>query len=116
MHGVREELPQRRFMTTSGLSGYLLRPYITFQEDTMDFEQTLHDCGDSLEKFCALAESLAEEIDRAYADENEERCATLHYRFSRLCTRAQESLSPADFHRFRLKVDSLQKGNRPPVV
>jgi len=81
----------------------------------MDFESALKDCGNSLEKLYALAESLAKEIDRAYAEENEDRCAALHYRFTRLFTCAQESLSPADFHVFRLKVEALENGNRPPV-
>lgn len=81
----------------------------------MDFEQALHDCGDSPDQFYALAETLAEEIDRAYAEENENRCAELHYRYSRLYACAQAALSPADFHLFRLKVDSLQKWNRPPL-
>lgn len=81
----------------------------------MNFEQALHDCGDNPEQFYALAEILAEEIDRAYAEENEDRCAELHYRYSRLCACAQEALSPADFHLFRLKAESLRKWNRPPL-
>ncbi len=82
----------------------------------MDFDQLLQDCEDSLEKHCALAESLAEESDRAWAAENSDLCATLQFRFSRLCDHAREQLSPADWHQFRLKAESLQKFNRPPLV
>ena len=81
----------------------------------MDFEQAIQNCGDSLEKFCALAKTLADEIDRAYAEENEDRCAELHYRYTRLFACAQQALSPADFHLFRLKADDLQGGNYPPL-
>ena len=42
---LRENGPQAP--AANGAAG---RTYNTFQEDTMDFEQTLHDCGDSPEK------------------------------------------------------------------
>ena len=81
----------------------------------MDFEQVLQGCGDSLEKLCALADSIALESDRAWAEEDKDLIAQQDYRFSRLCEYARETLSPSDWHLFRLKTESLQKFGRPPL-
>ncbi len=82
----------------------------------MDISQALRDCGDNPEKLYALAESLAEEIDLAYAQDDRDRCADLHFCVSRLFEHAREHLSPADYHQFRLKVDSLGRHDSPPLV